>query len=583
MNPEDPETTNLSRCLVHQVSPRGGDNYWARVINGTDKVYTDTKGTMSVSITRNNRYVLTCHNPFFDRCTVPLRKLVLIHEAGHLALRHLERYIRMLTPIIDPFVRNAVKALANWAMDFAVNDAILRHEKEFKDVHRPFKENGQTFKEAIESATAFQESWDTDPKLIGKPMDRWIFLLPEEYGLPAGKSFDEYMRLMLADLPKLREKMEDLNNQIEKALKKKGGVSIKFTDGNAEVMDGESSEDGGDEGEDAEGTGSPSKKPGKKTGPGDAKTDDDDPGVPQGLHGAARDEPETFDFMREVFNKVTYGNHEFLDQIVDRMTPEEGVSAANGLKQHAKRLVRSAHEQTKRTRGFIPADVQKLVDGLLKDEQVPWNWIFQDDLAAAVCSRMIEAMVMPNLSLINEDYLEPWPGNALDMAFNVTFLSDTSGSMHDDEYARAVSEVNHLLAINKSVKLTYIECDAAMQKEQRVDNMSLPDEAELEKLRTRKGYGGTVYTPAFKRILGLDTDRDWLDPSCRPEEPHQRPDLMIVYTDGGVSLEGECFPQYHPGCPIIWLLAPGCSPCTGMTNTSPDRLIQMFPIKGEEY
>ena len=136
-----------------------------------------------------------------------------------------------------------------------------------------------------------------------------------------------------------------------------------------------------------------------------------------------------------------------------------------------------------------------------------------------------------------------------------------------------------LAEVHKNIKLTYVECDAALHKELVTDNIDPPDGEELTKWHTRRGYGGTVYVPFFKRVLGLDTPGDWSIP--RPMEPMTKPDLIVVVTDGGVNITPECFPQYRPDCPIIWLITPGMHPVSGMENTSPDKVIKMFELKGE--
>ena len=261
------------------------------------------------------------------------------------------------------------------------------------------------------------------------------------------------------------------------------------------------------------------------------------------------------------------------------MTQEEALSAANEMKRHARRLVKSAHQQTILSRGRVPSDIENLVTSLTEPEQIPWHWLLDDLLATHINSRVVEEMVMPNIALLNLDDVEPWPGTALDFAFNITWMTDTSGSMADREYARACNCMNGLMAIHKNIKLTYVECDAALHKELVTDNIQPPEGEELEKWHTRHGYGGTVYVPFFKRVLGLDTPSDWSIP--RPMDPMTKPDLIVVVTDGGVGIIPECFPQYRPDCPIIWLITPGMRAVPGMENTSPDRVINMFELRGE--
>jgi len=566
------ESTELSRSLVYLVSPRGGDNYWARVINGTDKVYLDTEGTLSVSIAKNGRYVLTCHNPFFEGCSVPMRKLAVIHEAGHLALRHLERVTRLLTTQADPLVRKTIQTIYNYALDFAVNDSILRKEPEFVQVHRP----------------------------RGTDKGEFTFLLPEEFGYPKGLSVEEYVRLMLKDIDHARQVMREILECTQgDGDESKGGAGAESGGGRG----GESESDSDPEGRSGtggEGGESSSEKPNSTSGSGDQKnkssserrrgkgggkapteSDVEDPSLPPGLGEVARSDSESVDELQEMFDELNHENHDAWQDQLDNMSREEALSMANRMKAHARQLVRGAHEQTKRSRGFVPAEIEKMVERLLEADQTPWDWLLDDQLASSVASKVEEAMVMPNLSFINEDHLEPWPGLALNFAFNITWIDDISGSVSSPEHARACRCVNSLMASNKNVKLTYMQVDAALHLEEATDNLQSPDPEKLKEMLARRGAGGTVYTPAFKRILNVDTPSDWVRPELKPREPHPKPDLVIVTTDGGVRIEGECFPVYHPGCPIIWLVLPGNRPAPGMNDSAPDRVIEMFNIKSE--
>lgn len=130
--------------------------------------------------------------------------------------------------------------------------------------------------------------------------------------------------------------------------------------------------------------------------------------------------------------------------------------------------------------------------------------------------------------------------------------------------------------------MVYCECDAAMQKEVKVTNIEPPGDEYVKELQNRRGHGGTVYTPFFKRVAGVDEPNDWVPGAPRLDERHPKPDLMVICTDGGVGLMGECFPKYKPDCPIIWLLMPNCRPVPGMDNVPPDRIIEMFHMKQED-
>ncbi len=535
----------LSQSFVYLVSPRGGNNYFAVVINGCDKLYTEGLGTLAIYLSPNGRYTLMCDPTFFATQSDQMKKLILVHEAGHIAMRHPERLCRMLSYITDPVVRDAVLAVYNIAADLAINDTIVRPEAEFAAM------------------------------VAEKQFTGW---LPEHINFPLGLSMEKYMWMLVHKRVELIELLKEILEEGD-------------DDSDGDGSEGEGEGDGAEgEGGDSPGKGKKGKGK-KKKGTGDGESDEvseeiEDAirqSVVEAIATSAQNDPDFYEKLKKAHEKKAGKTHKQWNEKAGELTPEEAISLGNKLKQHAKRLVRSAHEQYKaRNRGFLPANIEQLIAELLADEQVPWTGIFNDIIASAVSPQVVEEMACPNLMLINDLAVEPWPGFALDHEFHIAWLTDTSGSMQDVEYARACVELNGLLKMNKNIRVRYMECDAAMQKEMMVDNVQPPDAAELKKVRTRMGYGGTVYSPAFRRLCGIDTPADWADPSKRPTEVPKRPDLLIVVTDGGVVIEGEVFPQYHPGCPIVWLITPGNHAVLGMNNIPPDHVVQMFHMKTEE-
>ena len=533
------EANDLQKSLVYLVSRRGASNFWCSVVNGMDKRFTNSDGTLSVQLAPNLRYILTVHLPFFTKCSPTMKRLALVHEAAHVCLNHIPRLFKMMANCTDPFVRTAILAVSNWAMDFAANDSIVRLEAGFEEIHRK----------------------------MGTATGEFPFLLPEEWGLPKGLAMEEYFSLMLKDLPKIKQQiqrmLQDLADQMN---------------GDGPPQEGEGGE-GGEGGGDGSGSGDVVKSPfGRGRGSGLPHSI---PGMPESLVEQAINEPETFDMLQKAFEKMTgKGHRQWMDKAKE-MTPEEAISAGNKMKKHAQALARSAKERVNRDRGFMSGNVQRIIDALLEPEKLPWDSFLRDIIQGAISARVMEDMVSPNLALINEDYMEPWPGQTLEFGFNITWMTDTSGSMGDDEYVRACACINSLLAQNKAVFVTYCECDAAMQKEVKVTNVEPPTEEYIKELQNRRGHGGTVYTPFFKRVAGADSPGDWVVGAPKLEEKHPKPDLMVICTDGGVGLMGECFPQYRPDCPIIWLLMPGCHAPEGMDNVAPNRLIEMFKMKEE--
>ena len=373
------------------------------------------------------------------------------------------------------------------------------------------------------------------------------FLLPETFGFPCGKTMEQYMQLLLPEAMKVLKKLQQMAA---------GGPSK------------------------GKGTGAssgPQVTSPFGSGSGRIHPPSHIPGLPDNIIQQAIETPELFQALQEAFDVLTGSKHTSWNARAETLSPEEVISANAKMKKHAQALVRTAKAHS---RGYLPGNAEKIVTDLLRVEQIPWDLFLRDVIQGAIAARICDAMCMPNLALINEDYLEPWPGQTLEFGYNITWMVDTSGSMGDKEYARACACVNSLLAVNKDIHMTYCECDAAMQKEVQVSNVEPPSAVYLEEINRRRGRGGTVYTPFFKCVAGVDEPTDWMPDAPRLKDKHPLPDLIVVCTDGGVSL--ECFPQLRPHCGIIWLVMPGCSPCEGMENVAPDRVVQMETLVEEE-
>ena len=162
-NQEDPDKA-LSAVMQWLSSPRGGDNFYGRVMNGCGR----GKGpipTAAVTLTRDGKYLLLWNPEWFTGLKMPERILTIIHEAGHIVLQHLERFLRLKVATRSDDVFQRFLPLMNLAADMASNDVTLRSFS-----------NTSTFKEY-------------------KKM--FIFPESEPYKFPEKKSFEEYLQLLI--------------------------------------------------------------------------------------------------------------------------------------------------------------------------------------------------------------------------------------------------------------------------------------------------------------------------------------------------------------------------------------------------
>jgi predicted metal-dependent peptidase len=532
----------LSDCIVYEVSPRGGNNFWARLINGCDKVPSPGYGTLGVGISDNGRFVLLYDPEVVDKMSPRQLKLTLVHEAGHIALRHHERLFRILSTVQDKDLRTAIMAIFNIAADLSDNDAVVRHETEFKG--------------------------SLDEK-------EWPWLLPELYNLPVGRSFEDYVLLIAKKAKpiaqKLRQALEQQNPQQGQSGQKSQKGQGKSSSGEGEPMEGDGSGDG-DPQQGMQGQGQGGGK-GKQKGP-ESFSDDPDDSISDDMQDLATNHPKLLEDMLHGFNKLMQNNHQEWLKKAESLTSDEAQSLGNKMKGHAKQLAKSAYEQTVKARGTLPGHVKGLVGPLLKDEQIPWHWFFQDCIQAQITSRFLEGMACPNVSFINLDYIEPWPGQVLDSEFSVVWITDTSGSMGDGEFARARAVLQSLMSVDKRIKLRDIQVDTHIQHEEEKDNCDT-----IELTNERHGYGGTTLVSAFRRALGTDKQDEWT-PSAwasKCDEPPARADLIICYTDG--YTEPMTMPEHHPGCAVIWLITPDGQPAEGMSSVPPEHIIKMFKLE----
>jgi len=155
----------LSAVMQWLSSPRGGDNFYGRVMNGCGRSISHQIPTAAVTLTREGKYLFLWHPEWFTSIKMPERILVVIHEAGHIVLRHLERFMRLKLATKDHETFMRFIGLLNVAADMASNDVTLRG---FADTST-FAEHKKMF----------------------------IFPENEPYKFEPGKSLEEYLQLLI--------------------------------------------------------------------------------------------------------------------------------------------------------------------------------------------------------------------------------------------------------------------------------------------------------------------------------------------------------------------------------------------------
>ena len=172
----------LGKCLQWACSPRGGNNFYGRVLNGCGKLASEGLGTCGVRLDSLGRYLMEWDPNWFVQQEEPFQILVIVHEAAHLILRHIERGEQIKRRMIDDAKAHRVHEVLNVAADLAVNDTTIRPLINDKRLN-------------------FSKCYDK-------------FIWPEEKGYPQDKSFEEYLAMLLKDLKKDGWSPDDQNAQV---------------------------------------------------------------------------------------------------------------------------------------------------------------------------------------------------------------------------------------------------------------------------------------------------------------------------------------------------------------------------------
>jgi hypothetical protein len=215
------------------------------------------------------------------------------------------------------------------------------------------------------------------------------------------------------------------------------------------------------------------------------------------------------------------------------------------LRRAARDMLAKAAKDTEKSRGTVPWGLKGLVQAVESEPVVSWTDVFRDWLGTNITNVLQDAM-LPSPALLYSDSYSPYPGQAYDSTFTVAWLTDTSGSMSDEAFSKAQSEINHVMAVNTKVKVHHIQIDTAIHSEALVDQMDVAAEP-------RYGYGGTRLAAAIRRFVGQPPERGDIGNNAQLlEDPPQKHELMVIYTDGYIEDLTEDRKLFDG--PVMWLI-----------------------------
>ena len=480
----------LGKVLQWLCSPRGGNNFYARVMNGCGRHAHPGLNTCGVRIDREGRYLMEWDPAWFKKQTKPFQVLVIIHEAAHLILRHVERGIVIERQIVDNLIAQKIHEVLNIAMDMAVNDIAIR----------PM---------LTDTSMNFAECAD-------------LLIWPEDRKYPRGLSAEEYFARLLKDLKDHGWSPDHQDSKIPQQQQQPG-------EGEGEEGEGEGQPQQG-QGQGEEGEGEPQQGQGQGQGQGEKE-------------GGGGKVPGWF---QNLLNR----KHRTVDwsKICEDMTDGEVQRALDRAKRDARKIARQAARQTKKSRGVIPGNIKEIMEELLAIPVIPWQEVLRGQLRSAVSQKLDESTAYPSVALLNDDEYEPYPGFQNNFTFNILAAFDTSGSMSSDDFIDCCRELRGLLEKEEGVTVMLLHFDWGIQYE---EELTSDDAEKLQRSVARYGCGGTSFEGPLRYAARVDTDKDWTiekDPEIRRGAAF---DLMLMFTDGYAPIP---LPDLDPKIPLFWVL-----------------------------
>ena len=511
----------LTNALQWLCSPRGGNNFYGRVLNGCRRVIVPGRRTMSMNLNpATGKLTLEYDIEWFEAQPVKLQLFIVMHEACHVILRHIPRALWMYANLSSGQDLRLNHRFSNYAMDFSVNGNLLKKEME---------ELGESF-----------------PGLN-----------PTLAGLPEKLMFEEYLDLLVQKAKKIpiQELLLNLKGQPpfeenDETDEQNEGDSGKEEDEDSGA-DGEEDEDEDDDEDDEDGNGS---------GGDSEESNEEDEEEGGGGGDPNEDEEEPLEFPRHTFDP----EHE-----TDVRTFAEIERLITEIDRETKEIVKHAYVQTVKRNGKVPWEIKSVIDELLREPEVPWEQIFRNMARSSLIAKMEESAVNPNYGLLDvmSQGIQPYPGLQCSSSVTLAVLLDTSGSITDKNFVTFVSELNGILKSVSDITLHVVMFDSSIQYENYMTGF------EVDELRTkmktgynsvsRYGRGGTDFVPPFQCVSGVDRDLISRVSNCEgnwSEHSFKKSDLVVILTDGYAPVseeEGGPIPMYQPNCPVIWVICGG--------------------------
>jgi predicted metal-dependent peptidase len=185
-----------------------------------------------------------------------------------------------------------------------------------------------------------------------------------------------------------------------------------------------------------------------------------------------------------------------------------------------------------KSRGDVPGGLQEYVDILLTPPKIDWRRELRN-----FTKRAGKVAMSSTMSRRSKRY-KTFPSGRIKRLQKIAIAVDTSGSMSDEEFNQAISEVRGALIANCQVIVIQADC---VVDDVQVYDRKLPDIGRI----SRFGNGGTSFDDALKYIKTggrLDIHSEF--PSIG------RVDGIVYITDGYAPAPEK---DSYPNCKLLWL------------------------------
>lgn len=229
-------------------------------------------------------------------------------------------------------------------------------------------------------------------------------------------------------------------------------------------------------------------------------------------------------------------------EVFDTLTEEEKDLLVDDIKLDARDILERAINEQRKSRGTVPARLEKKLADLLRPTPVPWKRLLNQFVTRSRQSKLMRSLERPRKRWINLG-TTLYPGTKRDKTYHLAFLVDVSGSMSDADVATGLEELQAILRINPDMQVTVGQFDTDMAEEPKVFTPR-----DDPKTFVRKRDGGTDFNAAFRVAQAL--------------EKKGKIDALIIFTDGYAP---QPVTESRPrNIPVLWCLTEGGQhPCPG--------------------